>query len=150
MLNINKNNLSSEKSLYLQQHKNNPVNWQTWSEEIFQISKEKKIPIILSIGYASCHWCHVMAHESFEDGTTAKYMNKNFINIKVDREERPDIDFVFQSSFQLFNQSSGGWPLTAFLDENGIPFSVGTYFPKKKVGALPTFLEVLEKVKKSI
>ena len=147
MLNINKNNLSSEKSLYLQQHKNNPVNWQTWSEEIFQISKEKKIPIILSIGYASCHWCHVMAHESFEDGTTAKYMNKNFINIKVDREERPDIDFVFQSSFQLFNQSSGGWPLTAFLDENGIPFSVGTYFPKKKVGALPTFLEVLEKVK---
>ena len=117
-----KNNLDKDHSPYLQQHKNNPVNWQTWSMEILSLAKKEKKPIILSIGYSSCHWCHVMAHESFEDEETARIMNKNFINIKVDREERPDIDFVFQSSFQLFNQSSGGWPLTMFLDENAIPF----------------------------
>ena len=98
------------------------------------------------MGYASCHWCHVMAHESFEDDQTAEIMNKNFINIKVDREERPDLDFIFQSSFQLFNQTSGGWPLTMFLDENGVPFSGGTYFPKVSQHGLPAFKDLLIKV----
>ena len=106
MIDCNKNNLNSDPSPYLQQHKNNPVNWQVWSKEIFKIAKEKKMPILLSVGYASCHWCHVMAHESFEDQETANLMNNYFINIKVDREERPDIDFVYQNSYQIFNQAA--------------------------------------------
>jgi uncharacterized protein YyaL (SSP411 family) len=146
MLIINKNNLSEDQSPYLQQHKENPVNWQVWSKQALNIAKEKKIPILLSIGYASCHWCHVMAHESFENKETAQLMNKYFLNIKVDREERPDIDYIFQSSFQLFNQSSGGWPLTMFLDENAIPFMAGTYFPKIPSHGLPSFKEVILKV----
>ena len=123
-----------------------PVNWQVWSKNILEIAKKNKKPILLSVGYASCHWCHVMAHESFEDKETADLMNKYFINIKVDREERPDLDFVFQSSFQLFNQAGGGWPLTMFLDENGVPFMGGTYFPKNSQNGLPSFKEVLQKV----
>ena len=146
MININKNNLVNDPSPYLLQHKDNPVNWQIWSPEIIKIAKEKSKPILLSIGYASCHWCHVMAHESFQDKETADLMNKCFINIKVDREERPDLDFVFQSSFQLFNQAGGGWPLTMFLDENGVPFMGGTYFPKNSQNGLPSFKEVLQKV----
>ena len=146
MLKINKNNLSKDLSPYLQQHKENPVNWQVWSKEVLNFDKEKKIPILLSVGYASCHWCHVMAHESFEDKETAELMNKYFLNIKVDREERPDIDYVFQSSFQLFNQSGGGWPLTMFLDENAIPFMAGTYFPKIASHGLSSFKEVILKV----
>ena len=141
-----KNNLINNPSEYLQQHKDNPVHWQIWSNETLDLAKKEKKPILLSVGYASCHWCHVMAHESFEDAKTAEIMNKNFINIKVDREERPDIDFVFQSSFQLFNQSSGGWPLTMFLDENGVPFMGGTYFPKKEQHGLPSFENVLKKI----
>ena len=146
MLNINKNILSEDLSPYLQQHKDNPVNWQVWSKKTLEFAKQNKKPILLSIGYASCHWCHVMAHESFEDIETAKLMNKLFVNIKVDREERPDLDFIFQSSFQLFNQSGGGWPLTMFLDENGVPFMGGTYFPKETKHGLPSFREVLNKV----
>ena len=146
MINIEKNNLSNNPSPYLQQHKNNPVNWQIWSNDILEIAKKNSKPILLSIGYASCHWCHVMAHESFEDKETADLMNQYFVNIKVDREERPDLDFVFQSSFQLFNQSGGGWPLTMFLDENGVPFMGGTYFPKVSQNGLPSFKEVLQKV----
>jgi len=146
MININKNNLVNDPSPYLLQHKDNPVNWQIWSPDIIKIAKEKSKPILLSIGYASCHWCHVMAHESFQDKETADLMNKYFINIKVDREERPDLDFVFQSSFQLFNQAGGGWPLTMFLDENGVPFMGGTYFPKNSQNGLPSFKEVLQKV----
>ncbi len=146
MININKNNLKNDPSPYLQQHKNNPVNWQTWSSETLYIAKSNSKPILLSIGYASCHWCHVMAHESFEDTQTAKLMNEYFINIKVDREERPDLDFIFQSSFQLFNQTGGGWPLTMFLDENGVPFMGGTYFPKNPQHGLPSFQTVLTKV----
>ena len=146
MIDINRNNLANDPSPYLQQHKKNPVNWQIWSNEILNIAKFNSKPILLSIGYASCHWCHVMAHESFEDIETAKIMNENFINIKVDREERPDIDFVFQSSFQLFNQTGGGWPLTMFLDENGVPFMGGTYFPKSSTHGLPSFQTVLTKV----
>tara|TARA_B100001093_G_scaffold513444_1_gene585412 strand:+ start:170 stop:1897 length:1728 start_codon:yes stop_codon:yes gene_type:complete len=145
-MSINRNTLSQDPSPYLQQHKDNPVNWQVWSKKILEVAKINKKPILLSIGYASCHWCHVMAHESFEDKETAHLMNKYFINIKVDREERPDIDFIFQSSFQLFNQTGGGWPLTMFLDENGIPFMGGTYFPKNSQNGLPSFKEVLKKV----
>ncbi len=146
MIKINKNVLSNDLSPYLKQHKDNPVNWQVWSEETLKFSRQNKKPILLSIGYASCHWCHVMAHESFEDNETAKLMNELFINIKVDREERPDLDFIFQSSYQLFNQTGGGWPLTMFLDENGVPFMGGTYFPKLAKHGLPSFKEVLQKV----
>ena len=146
MIQINKNILSGDPSPYLKQHKDNPVNWQTWSKNCLEFAKKNKKPILLSIGYASCHWCHVMAHESFEDSETAKLMNKLFVNIKVDREERPDLDFIFQSSFQLFNQTGGGWPLTMFLDENGVPFMGGTYFPKNSRHGLPSFREVLQKV----
>ena len=146
MTQINKNILSKDLSPYLRQHKDNPVNWQTWSNECLKFAKQNKKPILLSIGYASCHWCHVMAHESFEDSETAKIMNELFVNIKVDREERPDLDFIFQSSFQLFNQTGGGWPLTMFLDENGVPFMGGTYFPKDSNHGLPSFREVLKKV----
>ena len=132
MIEIKKNNLSENLSPYLKQHKNNPVTWQIWSKQTLEYAKKNKKPILLSIGYASCHWCHVMAHESFEDIDTANIMNQLFVNIKVDREERPDLDFIFQSSFQLFNQTGGGWPLTMFLDENGVPFMGGTYFPKNQ------------------
>ena len=146
MIKINENVLSNDLSPYLKQHKDNPVNWQIWSRETLEFSKKNKKPILLSIGYASCHWCHVMAHESFEDTEIANLMNNLFVNIKVDREERPDLDFIFQSSFQLFNQTGGGWPLTMFLDENGVPFMGGTYFPKEAKHGLPSFKEVLLKV----
>ncbi len=146
MITKNRNNLYKDPSPYLQQHKDNPINWQVWNLETLNEAKIKNMPIILSIGYASCHWCHVMAHESFEDIEIAQIMNNNFVNIKVDREERPDIDFVFQSSFQLFNQAGGGWPLTMFLDENAVPFSGGTYFPKTAKHGLPSFKDVLTQV----
>ena len=146
MIQIDKNTLSQDLSPYLKQHKDNPVHWQTWSKESLEFAKQNKKPILLSIGYASCHWCHVMAHESFEDNETAKIMNQFFVNIKVDREERPDLDFIFQSSFQLFNQTGGGWPLTMFLDENGVPFMGGTYFPKVSKHGLPSFKKILSKV----
>ena len=146
MIRIDKNILSEDLSPYLKQHKDNPVNWQTWSKESLAFAKQNKKPILLSIGYASCHWCHVMAHESFEDNETANLMNRLFVNIKVDREERPDLDFIFQSSFQLLNQTGGGWPLTMFLDENGVPFMGGTYFPKEAKHGLPSFKEVIQKV----
>ena len=146
MLELNKNTLSKDLSPYLKQHQKNPVNWQIWSKEILDYAKINHKPILLSIGYASCHWCHVMAHESFENNETAGLMNNYFINIKVDREERPDLDFIFQSSFQLFNQTGGGWPLTMFLDENGVPFMGGTYFPKEPRNGLPSFKDVLQKV----
>ena len=143
---INKNVLSDDLSPYLKQHKDNPVFWQKWNKDTLEFARKNKRPILLSIGYASCHWCHVMAHESFEDVETAQIMNQLFVNIKVDREERPDLDFVFQSSYQLFNQTGGGWPLTMFLDENGVPFMGGTYFPKDSKHGLPSFKEVLRKV----
>ena len=144
-----KNNLYLESSPYLQQHKDNPVYWQTWNKDVLSFAKANNKPILLSIGYSSCHWCHVMAHESFEDKETAILMNNYFINIKVDREERPDIDYIFQSSYQLFNQSGGGWPLTIFLDENAIPFMAGTYFPKISSHGLPSFKEVISRVGKA-
>ena len=114
---MSKNFLSEETSPYLLQHQNNPVYWYGWSEEPFKIAKKEDKPILLSIGYASCHWCHVMAHESFEDIETAKIMNEKFINIKLDREERPDIDSIYQTALALLGQQ-GGWPLTMFLDSS--------------------------------
>ena len=148
MININKNNLVNDPSPYLQQHKDNPVNWQVWSKKTFELAKEKKLPILLSVGYASCHWCHVMAHESFENFETAKILNEKFINIKVDREERPDLDFIFQKSLAILTGAQGGWPLSMFLDENAVPFTGGTYFPPKEIQGRPSFSSVLENVAK--
>ncbi len=140
------NRLASEKSPYLKQHENNPVDWYPWKSETLKLAKDEKKPIFLSVGYASCHWCHVMAHESFEDAETAKIMNEKFINIKVDREERPDLDYVFQRSLSILTGTQGGWPLSMFLDENGVPFTGGTYFPPKEMQGRPDFRKVLNNV----
>ena len=142
------NQLKNEKSPYLKQHENNPVNWLAWSKESLLEAKNKKKPIFLSVGYASCHWCHVMAHESFENNETAKIMNEKFVNIKVDREERPDLDFIFQRSLGILTGAQGGWPLSMFLDENGVPFTGGTYFPPQEMQGRPSFNEVLRNVSK--
>tara|TARA_E500000331_G_C17267955_1_gene717926 strand:- start:1411 stop:3357 length:1947 start_codon:yes stop_codon:yes gene_type:complete len=140
------NLLKKENSPYLKQHENNPVHWYPWGKEALNKSKELKKPIFLSVGYASCHWCHVMAHESFEDEDTAKIMNEKYINIKVDREERPDLDQVFQKSLAILTGTPGGWPLSMFLDENGVPFSGGTYFPPKPMHGRPSFKDILNQV----
>jgi len=140
------NLLKKEKSPYLKQHENNPVHWYPWNKEALEKSKELKKPIFLSVGYASCHWCHVMAHESFEDKNTAIIMNEKFINIKVDREERPDLDNIFQKSLAILTGTPGGWPLSMFLDENGVPFTGGTYFPPKEMYGRPSFLNILNQV----
>ena len=140
------NRLASEKSPYLKQHENNPVDWYPWNSETLKLARNQKKPIFLSVGYASCHWCHVMAHESFEDQETAKIMNEKFINIKVDREERPDLDYVFQKSLSILTGTQGGWPLSMFLDENAVPFTGGTYFPPKEMHGRPDFRKVLNNV----
>ena len=141
------NRLSKETSPYLLQHANNPVDWYPWGKEALNKAKIEKKPILLSIGYSACHWCHVMAHESFEDDKTAEIMNKYFINIKVDREERPDLDKIYQTSQILLNQRSGGWPLTMFLShDNQAPFFGGTYFPNTNKYNLPSFKELLMKI----
>ena len=142
------NQLKKEPSPYLKQHKDNPVNWFAWNKESLEKAKLEKKPIFLSVGYASCHWCHVMAHESFESIETAKIMNEKFINIKVDREERPDLDFIFQKSLAILTGAQGGWPLSMFLDENAVPFTGGTYFPPKELHGRPSFNSVLENVSK--
>ncbi len=131
----NMNQLANEKSPYLLQHSDNPVNWYPWGEEALKKAKEEDKPIILSIGYSSCHWCHVMAHESFEDSTVAAVMNEHYINIKVDREERPDIDQIYMDAVQAMGLN-GGWPLNVFLTPEQKPFYGGTYFPKEKWIAL--------------
>jgi len=140
------NLLKNEKSPYLKQHENNPVHWYPWNKKALEKAKELKKPIFLSVGYASCHWCHVMAHESFEDKNTASLMNEKFINIKVDREERPDLDNVFQKSLAILTGVPGGWPLSMFLDENGVPFSGGTYFPPKEMYGRASFGNILNQV----
>ena len=142
------NKLKSESSPYLKQHEDNPVNWLAWNKDSLKKAQVEKKPIFLSIGYASCHWCHVMAHESFENIETAKIMNDDFINIKVDREERPDLDFIFQRSLGVLTGAQGGWPLSMFLDENGVPFTGGTYFPPKEIQGRPSFNQVLNNVSK--
>ena len=142
------NKLKNESSPYLKQHEDNPVDWLIWNKESLKKAQKEQKPIFLSVGYASCHWCHVMAHESFENKETAKTMNDKFINIKVDREERPDLDSIFQKSLGILTGAQGGWPLSMFLDENAVPFSGGTYFPPKEMHGRPSFTQVLENVSK--
>ena len=142
------NLLNKETSPYLLQHKDNPVHWYSWCDEAFEKAKKEDKPVLLSIGYAACHWCHVMAHESFEDNTTANIMNSNFINIKLDREERPDLDSIYQTALSLLGQQ-GGWPLTMFLDSSRKPFWGGTYFPKEPRYGMPSFTDVLNMISKT-
>ncbi len=139
------NKLSKEKSPYLLQHANNPVDWYPWGEEAFEKAKQENKPIFLSIGYSTCHWCHVMEHESFENKTIAELMNKYFVCIKVDREERPDVDKVYMSAVQTMI-GSGGWPLSVFLTPDLKPFYGGTYFPPKDAHGRPGFPTVLERI----
>ncbi len=141
------NNLSTETSPYLLQHANNPVHWYPWGDEALKKAREENKPILLSIGYAACHWCHVMAHESFEDQATADLMNELFVNVKVDREERPDLDKIYQTTHALLTQRSGGWPLTVFVSPDTLtPFFSGTYFPRETRNQLPPFKDVLKKI----
>lgn len=140
------NRLANETSPYLLQHADNPVDWYPWGEEALALARSSGRPILLSIGYSACHWCHVMAHESFEDPETAALMNRHFVNIKVDREERPDIDQIYQTAHQLLQERRGGWPLTMFLTPDGKPFFGGTYFPKTPRYRLPGFDQLLQRV----
>lgn len=140
------NRLNAEKSLYLKQHENNPVEWWPYTEEAFEHAKKQNKPVFISIGYSSCHWCHVMAHESFEDQETANLLNKNFINIKVDREELPEVDQYYQKACQAF-RSNGGWPLSVFLTADQKPIFIGTYFPKEpKYQGVPTFKQLTNEI----
>ncbi len=138
------NRLQYETSPYLLQHQDNPVDWYPWGPEALEAARAQDKPILLSIGYSACHWCHVMAHESFEDEATAAYMNAHFINIKVDREERPDLDDLYMQATLIFNRGSGGWPMTVFLTPDGAPFHAGTYFPPEPRHGMPSFRKVLE------
>jgi uncharacterized protein YyaL (SSP411 family) len=141
------NRLKKETSPYLLQHADNPVDWYPWGDEAFARAREQDKPVLLSIGYSACHWCHVMAHESFEDDATAEVMNELFVNIKVDREERPDVDKIYQTAQQLLTQRTGGWPLTMFIDpEDRRPFFGGTYFPNEARYGMPAFSELLKSV----
>ncbi len=137
------NQLAAAASPYLLQHKDNPVDWWEWTPEAFAEARRSNRPVLLSIGYAACHWCHVMAHESFEDEATAAVMNELFVNIKVDREERPEVDQIYMSALQQLGVQ-GGWPMTMFLDAEGAPFWGGTYFPKEARYGQPAFVEVLK------
>ncbi len=141
--NFQSNRLGEASSPYLRQHADNPVHWQEWSPKVLAHARELQKPILLSIGYAACHWCHVMAHESFEDANTANLMNELFINIKVDREERPDVDQLYMAALHATGQQ-GGWPLTMFLTPDAIPYWGGTYFPPEPKHGLPSFSQVLE------
>jgi len=141
------NLLAKETSPCLLQHADSPVDWHPWGDEAFELARKTGKPVLLSVGYSACHWCHVMAHESFEDEATAKLMNEAFVNIKVDREERPDVDKIYQTAHQLLTQRGGGWPLTMFLNaEDQRPFFGGTYFPNEARYGMPAFGELLQKV----
>jgi len=140
------NRLADETSPYLLQHAENPVDWLPWGPEALERAQREDRPILLSVGYSACHWCHVMARESFEDPDVAAVMNRHFVNVKVDREERPDIDQIYQSAHQMLSQRGGGWPLTMFLAPDGTPFFGGTYFPKTPRYGLPGFAELLGRI----
>ncbi|MFE2812380.1 thioredoxin domain-containing protein [Streptomyces nigra] len=140
------NRLAHETSPYLLQHADNPVDWWPWSEEAFEEARRSDRPVLLSIGYSSCHWCHVMAHESFEDEATADFLNTHFVNVKVDREERPDVDAVYMEAVQAAT-GQGGWPMTVFLTPEAEPFYFGTYFPPAPRHGMPSFRQVLEGVR---
>jgi uncharacterized protein YyaL (SSP411 family) len=139
------NRLAGSTSPYLLQHQDNPVDWREWGPEAFEEAERRGLPVLLSIGYAACHWCHVMAHESFEDEATAAYMNEHFVPVKVDREERPDVDAVYMEAVQAMT-GHGGWPMTSFLTAKGEPFFCGTYWPRERRGGMPSFREVLQSV----
>lgn len=139
------NRLAHETSPYLLQHADNPVDWWPWSAEAFDEARKRNVPVLLSVGYSSCHWCHVMAHESFEDEATAAYQNEHFVNVKVDREERPDVDAVYMEAVQAAT-GQGGWPMTVFLTPDAEPFYFGTYFPPAPRHGMPGFGQVLEGV----
>ena len=132
------NRLADETSPYLLQHADNPVDWYPWGEEALARARDEDKPILLSIGYSACHWCHVMEHESFEDAATAALMNEHFVNVKVDREERPDLDAVYMEAVVALT-GHGGWPMTVFLTPDGEPFYGGTYFPPEPRHGLPSF-----------
>src|SRR6187401_2715314 len=137
-----KNRLAKETSPHLQQHAANPVDWHPWGREALELARSSGKPILLSVGYSACHWCHVMEHESFEDEATARLMNELFVCIKVDREERPDVDAVYMDAVVALT-GSGGWPLTVFLTPEREPFLGGTYFPPQPRHGLPSFPQVL-------
>ncbi len=142
--------LKDATSPYLQQHANNPVDWWPWCEEALDLARRENKPVLLSIGYSACHWCHVMAHESFEDPATAAVMNELYVNIKVDREERPDLDRIYQTAHQLLSRRAGGWPLTVFLTpDDQIPFFAGTYFPPQARHGLPAFRDLLRQIEQA-
>ncbi|MBC8028398.1 MAG: thioredoxin domain-containing protein, partial [Steroidobacteraceae bacterium] len=146
-MDASKNRLAKETSPYLQQHADNPVDWYPWGPEALDLARSSGKPILLSIGYSACHWCHVMAHESFEDAATASLMNDLFVNVKVDREERPDIDKIYQFAHQVLTQRGGGWPLTMFLThDDQKPFFGGTYFPDKARYGMPAFTTLIQRV----
>src|SRR6266705_4863083 len=139
------NRLINETSPYLLQHAHNPVDWYAWGTEALERAAREDKPILLSIGYSACHWCHVMEHESFEDPSIADVMNENFVNVKVDREERPDLDQIYMSAVQMMT-GSGGWPLTVFLTPAGVPFYGGTYFPPVDRYGMPAFPRLIQGV----
>ena len=139
------NRLATEASPYLRQHADNPVDWYPWGDEAFAAAAERDVPILLSIGYSACHWCHVMAHESFEDADVAAVMNRLFVNVKVDREERPDVDDIYMEATQAMT-GQGGWPMTVVCTPDGRPFFAGTYFPKERRGGMIGFVELCERV----
>src|SRR5947209_6531207 len=139
------NRLGKETSPYLRQHADNPVDWYPWGEEAFALARERDVPVFLSIGYSSCHWCHVMAHESFEDDATAELMNRLFVNVKVDREERPDVDAIYMQSVQALT-GRGGWPMSVWCTPDARPFYAGTYFPNAERHGMPSFARVCDAV----
>src|SRR3982750_722441 len=139
------NRLAQETSPYLLQHKDNPVDWHPWGEEALTRAREEDKPILLSIGYSACHWCHVMERESFEDREIAALMNERFVPIKLDREERPDIDAIYMEACQAMT-GQGGWPLNVFLTPDQVPFYAGTYFPPEDRDGIPTWRQLLEAI----
>ncbi|MGH2895671.1 MAG: thioredoxin domain-containing protein, partial [Solirubrobacteraceae bacterium] len=139
------NRLAQETSPYLLQHRDNPVDWYPWGSEALERARSLDRPILLSVGYSACHWCHVMERESFEDAATAAYMNEHFVSVKVDREERPDVDALYMEAVQAMS-GHGGWPMTVFCDPDGVPFHGGTYFPPDESRGMPSFRMVMEAV----
>ncbi|MEC8878238.1 MAG: thioredoxin domain-containing protein, partial [Candidatus Thermoplasmatota archaeon] len=139
------NRLAKENSPYLLQHAENPVDWYPWGEEAFARARAGEKPLLLSVGYSACHWCHVMEHESFSNPAIAELMNENFICVKVDREERPDVDAVYMAATQAMS-GSGGWPMTVFLSSDGRPFFAGTYFPPRDAYGRPGFPTLLQRI----
>ena len=139
------NRLASATSPYLLQHAQNPVDWWEWEPVAFEEARRRDVPVLLSVGYAACHWCHVMAHESFEDEATAAYLNEHYVAVKVDREERPDVDAVYMAATTAMT-GQGGWPMTCVLDHDGNPFFAGTYFPDQPRHGQPAFTQVLQAI----